>query len=125
MRIAFAVNGRFLTQNTTGVQRYAREIVSIFTRREGEVSCSVFAPRLVPVNLAHQFRAIPVGRLSGHVWEQLELPHRSRGQLLLNLCNTGPISHRNQVVVIHDTAVFAAPKGFSKAFLTWYRFLLP
>jgi glycosyltransferase involved in cell wall biosynthesis len=121
----FTINGRFLTQNVTGVQRYAREITSILTRTKGNELFSVVTPRLVSGVPFNQFGATPVGRLSGHLWEQAELPYFTRDQLLLNLCNTGPLCHRNQVTVIHDAAVFAAPSGFSKNFLAWYRYLLP
>ncbi|HXH22442.1 MAG TPA: glycosyltransferase family 1 protein [Dehalococcoidia bacterium] len=64
-----------------------------------------------------------VGRLRGHLWEQLELPRYARGGLLLSLAQTGPVLMRHQVVTIHDAAVFAAPEGFSLPFRTWHRLL--
>ena len=65
-----------------------------------------------------------VGRTSGHFWEQFELPIYCKGNLLLNFCNTGPIIKKNQMVTIHDAAVFANPNNFSFAFRTWYKILI-
>jgi glycosyltransferase involved in cell wall biosynthesis len=126
------INGRFLTQAITGVQRYAMELVRALDRQlaaSGELR-SRFTMRLVTpahsdatVNL-HHIPTVPVGRLSGQAWEQLELPFYTRGRLLLNLCNTAPLALRT-VVTIHDASVFAVPSAYSPAFLAWYRTLIP
>ena len=127
------INGRFLTQTTTGVQRYARELVRTFDElaeshdpHVQNLSFELLAPNgpLEPVPTRH----IPlkqVGRLSGHAWEQLELPLFARGSFLLNLCNTAPVSRTRQMVTIHDAAVYAAPQAYSKTFRTLYKTLLP
>ena len=66
-----------------------------------------------------------VGRLSGHAWEQLELPRFTRGGFLLNLCNTAPVSKTWQMVTIHDAAVYAVPQAYSRTFRSFYQLLLP
>lgn len=126
------LNGRFLSQKITGVQRYAHELVKAFDNllREGVIDTSYAFCLLVPRNAQNDisFDCISikkVGRLKGHIWEQFELPFYCRDGILLNLCNMAPLFLRKQVVVIHDTAVFSAPNGFSNAFLLWYRFALP
>jgi glycosyltransferase involved in cell wall biosynthesis len=128
-----AINGRFLTQSTTGVQRYAIELVSAIDRIIGTggmksdcLSLRLLTPRgpKLKLNLRH-IPVLEVGRFGGHLWEQLELPFYTRGDLLLNLCNSGPLLQRNQVVTIHDAAIFATPSSFSRAFRAWYKFLLP
>jgi glycosyltransferase involved in cell wall biosynthesis len=127
------INGRFLTQATTGVQRYAIELVSAFDRLMGAgergttpLSFKVLTPpgQRQALYLEH-IPVVEVGRYRGHLWEQLELPLHTRGGFLLNLCNTGPLAKRNQIVTIHDAAVFAVPRVYSLAFRTWYKFLLP
>ena len=125
------INARFLTQPITGVQRFAVEMVRGIDRH---LSVSVqlrsqFRFRLVapPSARAIELEHIPLvraGRLSGHGWEQLELPRQAKSGLLLNLCNTAPVLARN-VVVIHDAAVFAVPDAYSRAFRLWYRALIP
>lgn len=116
------VNGRFLTQRLTGVQRYAIEV----TRRLKEMrpDLRIFAPAdITHHNLAEEFGVQIVGRLRGHAWEQIELPWHSRDAGLINLCNAAPISVANQIVTIHDAAPFAVPEAYSRAFTYWYRFM--
>jgi glycosyltransferase involved in cell wall biosynthesis len=127
----FAINGRFLSQNVTGVQRYAYEVVSALDRLIDEdksiaarYSFEIVAPieARAPIGLKN----IPVrgtGRLSGHAWEQIELPGACDNAFIINLANTGPLRARQQIVTIHDASVFAAPSGYSTTFRLWYRFL--
>ncbi len=126
------VNGRFLTQGITGVQRHAREIVRELDQLLGEggsrsdQSWTLLTPPGAREDLPlGQIRQEVVGKLRGHLWEQLELPRRASGGILLAFANSGPIRHPRQVVTIHDAAVFAVPEAFSIAFRQWYRFLLP
>ncbi|PAD29767.1 hypothetical protein CHH60_19535 [Paenibacillus sp. 7523-1] len=129
--ITIYINARFLTQTVTGVQRYAIELVKEIDKLIdiGEVDGTRYEFRLLsPADVITQLelkhiRHQEVGKLKGHVWEQLELPFYSRGGLLINLCNTGPAFKRNQVVTIHDASVFSYPKAFSFAFRSWYQFL--
>ncbi|MEC0178128.1 glycosyltransferase family 1 protein [Paenibacillus favisporus] len=64
-----------------------------------------------------------VGFLNGHAWEQITLPFIVKGSLLINLCGPAPILKCNQMVMIHDAAVYTNQKNFSKAFLIWYRIM--
>jgi glycosyltransferase involved in cell wall biosynthesis len=127
------INGRFLTQATTGVQRYAAQLVQALDRQltgnaglRSRYRLQLIAPRTPPpraLPLQH-IPTVTTGRLGGHGWEQLELPIHSRGRLLLNLCNTAPLAGQT-VVAIHDASVFAVPEAYSLAFRTWYRTMLP
>jgi len=126
------INGRFLTQSTTGVQRYAVEMVRALDRQltarprlRTSYSFRLLTPRngTRPVALEH-IPIASVGRLDGHVWEQLELPAHAGRNLILNLGNTAPL--RGAVLVtIHDASVFAVPEAYSLGFRLWYRTLLP
>lgn len=126
------INGRFLSQKLTGVQRYAHEIVKAFDKllKEEKIdpsySFSLLAPPDASIDIFLENISVKkVGRFRGHFWEQLELPFYCHDGILLNLCNVAPLFLTKQVITIHDAAVFAAPNGFSKAFLLWYRFALP
>ncbi len=71
--------------------------------------------------------AIRVRRLGpggGHFWEQMVLPGAVKGGLI-SLCNTGPIAVRKHIVCIHDVNTRLVPKSYSRAFRTFYRFLIP
>jgi glycosyltransferase involved in cell wall biosynthesis len=126
------INGRFLTQSVTGVQRYATEIVRALDRQlassaelRSRYAFRLFTPRqtIGTLELEH-IRCVSVGRLQGHAWEQLELPASVGRHVLVSLGNTAPLVSRN-VVTIHDAAVFAMPEAFSRSFRTWYRVLIP
>lgn len=129
------VNGRFLTQPVTGVQRYAIELVKqwdvlLEAEREaagGEARHEV--KLLVPPGAASDLRLSRIevrltgadGWATGHLWEQLVLPWHARDGWLVNLCNTGPLLKRRQAATIHDSAVFAYPASFSFAFRNAYK----
>jgi glycosyltransferase involved in cell wall biosynthesis len=120
--MAFAINGKFTSQQITGVQRVAYELTRAMQMRAnpgGELE--VFVPENViePGALLKHQRRFPW--LRGTLWEQITLPIAARGMTLLNLCNTNPIFKRGQVVMVHDMAVYDVPQGFSKKFLMWYR----
>lgn len=101
------VNGRFLRQSVTGVQRYAHEV----TRRlNGRVE--IMAPPFT-------------ARLIGNAWEQLVLPRRVRGRLLWSPANSGPLTVERQVVTIHDVSVLEHPEWFSPSFARWYNYMIP
>ena len=127
-----AINGRFLTQRLTGVQRYALELVRALDRLidKGDPAVkdlSIFLltpPKAERVPLAH-IPIMPVGQLRGHAWEQLELPRYARGSFLLNLCNTAPVGKAQQMVTIHDAAVYGVPQAYSRTFRALYKTLLP
>ncbi len=118
------VNCRFLTQPVTGVQRFAEELTRrLVTQRD---NIELVAP---PGELrSHDLGGQPVnqiGRLHGHLWEQIDLAAyvRRQGGALLSLANTGPISIRDQVVVIHDLTWVHYPQSYSLPFRLAYRAL--
>jgi glycosyltransferase involved in cell wall biosynthesis len=126
-----ALNGRFLSQRVTGVQRHARELVRALDRLlEREAGANLDVSLLLPPDGQRdlQLRRIEtrrVGRLKGQLWEQFELPLYARDGLLLNLANTAPIFGPRQMVMIHDASVFAVPEAYSVSFGRWYRLMLP
>lgn len=136
IRRVIYINGRFLTQTVTGVQRYAMEIVTAFDEllcvspRDGDATRVILlAPRSARQRIGQlgwrRVEARVVGRLEGHLWEQLELPWYARRGLLFSPGNTGPLLMRRQIATIHDAAVWAVPFAYGRAFRTWYRLLLP
>lgn len=131
MKRRIVINGRFLGQPVTGVQRYGREILSALAkiiRSDSDISSRFHFEILVPTGVLSvaDFQPIPVkpiGTWTGQPWEQWELPHSAKSATILNFANTAPIRYLNQVVTIHDASVFAAPAGYSLAFRLWYRAL--
>ncbi len=128
------INGRFLTQPFSGVQRFAMEMTSALAwayAAAGQPAPVVLspppgerAPRGNPLATAGlPLRFSIVGRRGGQTWEQAELPAHARGGCLLNLGNTAPLRMRRQAVIIHDAGVFRRPDAYSWRFRAWYKFL--
>lgn len=125
MRESFVVNGRFLVQNLSGVQRYARNIVNALDRIEATRGASLLFPKGGLHPAYERLDAVEVGVLGGYGWEQVELPIAARGQRLLNLCNMAPVIKSDQIVCIHDTNVLSSPDSYTRGFRAAYRSLQP
>lgn len=127
------INARFLTQSVTGVQRVGVEVVKALNgliSQNPDILNHLEFEMLAPKNILRELKLqhIPlrcVGRLKGHLWEQIELPWFARKAFLIGLCNVAPLLKRNQMVTIHDASVFPAGDTYSFAFRTWYRILYP
>ncbi len=129
----WTINGRFLAQPTTGVQRTAGEITRAIDRRlaaDEALARRIRVELLAPADCAAlpRFDAIAVRRSRrgrGYAWEQCVLPAAARGRGLISFANLGPLAHPRQIVCLHDANVFLAPDSYSRAFRLAYRGLLP
>lgn len=111
----------------TGAQRYGHELLEkldslIAESQSNFPAVKVLVPSSVKNLPAYRHLSIsPVGRFSGQIWEQLELPFFSKGGILFTPCGGAPIAHRRNIITIHDAAVIAAPQGYSLIFRSWYQ----
>jgi glycosyltransferase involved in cell wall biosynthesis len=123
--VTLLINGRFLTQPLTGVQRFARHLVLALDDILGDYPATLVTPRRTHWRQAElPLRHIQLeewGTRSGHLWEQMELGWQVGDRPLLNLGNTAPLYHRRQWVVIHDAMVFAMPQTHRWYFQATYR----
>jgi glycosyltransferase involved in cell wall biosynthesis len=102
------INVRNISAPLTGVQRYTRELIE---HLDGLVQ---------PIGPHFNMR----GKL-GHSWEQFLLPTKLHGRLLFSPANSGPLAIREQVVTIHDMAIFDVRDGYTDSYSAWHRWLLP
>ncbi len=120
------INGRFLLHRITGVERYAREILTELDRivPPGEVEMAV-PPETEETPAYENIRVVRVGKLGNRLWEHLSFPAyvRRKGGVSLNLCTVAPLPAPG-IVCIHDARVKARPQDFSRAFVLWYSLLL-
>lgn len=118
------INGRFLTQPVSGVQRYAREIL---TALDGQLTehADVLVPRAVDHPDWRMLRPCIVRGGRGHLWEQVALARASRAGVLLSLGNTGPLTHPAQIVAFHDAHLYDMPEAFSRYYRLIHRVLRP
>ena len=119
------INGKFLSQRITGVQRYAIEIVNALDNMifPGQLEIAV-PPNAQNVPRYRNIRIKRVGHFKGILWEQISfavyaLRHKKAP---LNLCNVSPLLCPG-FVCIHDVKIRACPQYFSKSFIFWYRLL--
>lgn len=130
------INGRFLLQAVTGVQRVAREILGELDRMAAANEIPpprVLLPKAGKITGSldlQKIRPERIGRWSGHAWEQLDLPRECGAEPLLCLGNTAPVSrlHRKGepvVTMVHDLSYAYFPEAYSWQFRAVYRALLP
>jgi len=128
-RRSITVNGRFLSQSITGVQRYAYELLTALDHllRAGAVEL-IPVTVLVPPNAKNIpewscLRIRQVGRFTGQLWEQIDLPIHARNTLLFTPCGGAPLLHQSQVITIHDAGPFSTPRAYALPYRTYYKVL--
>ncbi|EFM11927.1 glycosyl transferase group 1 [Paenibacillus curdlanolyticus YK9] len=122
------INGRFLEQRITGVQRVAYEFVKSldelikedlsFTKYNFILYCPKGSSDKIQLN---NIPVMETGLFNGHLWEQISLPLISFGKTIINLCGPAPILKKKQMVTIHDAAIYANSDNFSASFKLWYK----
>lgn len=122
----FVINGKFLSQNITGVQRYAREILAELDKIvDDKIDIEIAVPpNCSDIPKYKKIKAVKVGKMKGNIWEQLSLPLYviKSNAICVNLCNMSPILTPH-VVVVHDISFKVNRKFFSPQFLMWYNFV--
>jgi len=127
----WAINGRYVTQRMTGVQRYAHEIVAALDRillQDDDAARRLRLRLVLPPGADEAKRhsridQVPTRRGRGHAWDQLVLPWHATS--VLSLGNFGPVLARKHIVCIHDANTFIQPESYSRGFGLAYRTLLP
>lgn len=123
------INARFITQPTSGVQRFAESITARLLEQRSDVT--LLAPSGARPRADGPLADAPVtsiGRLPGHLWEQVDLPrylHKNGSPLLLGLTNTNPVRYHNMISSHHDVTYVRYPDSYSWKFRAVYSALTP
>ncbi len=113
----YVINGLFLTQQVTGIQRYAYEMC----RELDKFVKGKHLMILVPGSCYKKksiFKNIEVrryGRLEGIAWEQIELRHflGKNHACCINFCNVTPLGVRPGITAVHDLMFQMFPEYFT------------
>jgi glycosyltransferase involved in cell wall biosynthesis len=126
------INGKFLSQSVTGVQRYSFELVKNLDNLLGNASFSADLEfiLLVPKGYRRNMGALnkievkefPLS-IPNFLWEQIFLPLMTIGRVLLNLSGSAPLLKKKQYCTIHDAAIYDVPFGYTRKFIWWYKIL--
>lgn len=123
----FIINGKFLTQSLTGVQRYAAEITRHLASINSNFSV-ITSHGKIQEGIITDKQILRTGQKANPFWEQFTLPgylKKKQQPLLLNLCNTAPVLYKNKIVCIHDISFIRNPSWFSTSFYTYYKLVIP
>ncbi len=131
------INGAFLTRPLTGVDRIAVEICKRLSPAVGEglvapENFAVAVPKsALDTTIARlrdtgvRARVVAVGKGAGQLWEQSMLHLIRRREMLLSLCNMGPVFRRNQLLMIADAQFITQPQSYRFIFRLYFRILVP
>jgi glycosyltransferase involved in cell wall biosynthesis len=128
-----SINGRFLAQPLTGVQRFARELTQALDTKiaSGDVpdnlrgvAWRLIAPDEAQTDITLQaIRLERAGSGHGHLWEQTTLAAKTWRDLLVGFGGSGPLLHPDQFTVIHDATIFRHPESFSRSYRLFHALL--
>ena len=122
------INGRFLTQPMTGVERYAYSICKALI--EAGKSYIIVCPK-APILSCYDTTGMQIvhyGFGNSHLWEQCVFPFFFLGKkdyIIFSFTGLGSILIRNKVMTIHDLSFLENPKWFSKGYYWWYKIMTP
>ena len=133
--LSFAINGRFLSQSTTGVQRVARELTRaldrILTERPELGSAVLVAGKdaaMADLDL-QSIQLVQLGTARRASWEQWQLPRAVGARPLLCLGNTAParmlLRRRKVAVMVHDLSYRIFPEAYGAFYRLGHSALLP
>lgn len=133
-----SVNGRFLLQDVTGVQRVAIEFIRALDALLSDgaapgLEVTVWVPRGGVLVTPLRLQSVEVrreGRLTGHLWEQIELPRLAARSVLLCLGNTAPVvrlitRQSPTYTMVHDLSYKYFPSAYSRSFRWFYNVVMP
>lgn len=127
MNVQFVINGRFLSQKMTGVNRFAFELCNALY--DAKIDFVVVAPRRIEPEYSIEFKLIRIGLTSSHIWEQFELPlflvRDYPKAILINFSGLGPFFSKKNIMTIHDLSFLANPNWFKRSYYYYYKIMTP
>lgn len=122
------VNGRFLCQRLTGVNRFAYELCRALICRGEELLFICPNVKVCSDYDISNFSIRYFGIGKSHFWEQIFLPlccKQYKNYILINFSSIGPIIIKHKIITIHDLAFMVRPSWYLNIYVLVYKFLTP
>lgn len=112
----FVIDGFFLTQRITGIQRYAYELIKELDKIIPSGTVEILIPNWADaVTEYSNIKTVRYGNLKGLLWEQVNYAHyvkKNRAECIC-LTNTIPLTYPKGIVTIHDISYKVNPQFFT------------
>ncbi len=112
----YVIDGLFLTQTTTGIQRYAYEITHELDKIVPHHMVEILVPKNAKLVSNYQnIKLVHYGSLHGIPWEQIDFAHYTRKNKAECICLTNvlPLMYARGIVVLHDICYKVNPQFFT------------
>lgn len=112
----YVIDGLFLTQTTTGIQRYAYELTHELDKIISPHVIEILVPKDAKVASDYQnIKLVRYGSLHGIPWEQIDFAHYARKNKAECICLTNvlPLTYAHGIVTIHDICYKVNPQFFT------------
>ena len=122
------VNGRFLTQRMTGVERYAWNMCKAMAALGQDFTIVCPHAKVLDCYDISQMHVVKFGFGNSHFWEQCVFPFfflAKRHYVAISFTGLGSILVRNKVMTIHDLSFLENPSWFSRSYYYWYKLMTP
>lgn len=122
------INGRFLSQRITGIQRFAYEICCAL--HQIGTDFVILSPENIDKGYdLTDLRVEIIGGKGSHYWEQITLPRYMKrhynGCVLLSLSGLSPLLYHRNILTIHDISYVLRPRSYSLLYCLYYQFMTP
>lgn len=124
----YAIDGLFLTQRVSGIQRYSIELLAALDEILPPGGAELVVPEGTETPPCRNLTVVPFGRRRGFAWEQLDYPRylRRRRRRGLCTCNVIPVFGFRGIAVVHDVCYRARPDFYTdfrgRLSAAWHRF---
>lgn len=113
---SYVIDGLFLTQKITGIQRYAYEIMMELDENVQKDILRILVPESFEnIPKLKNIKVVKYGRKCGVLWQQIDFAWYARKNKLECICLTNvlPILYPHGIVAIHDVSYKANPLFFT------------
>ena len=112
----FVIDGVFLTQNTTGIQRFAYEICSELDNLIEKDVLEILVPE--DATFLPDYKNISIvkyGKLHGYLWQQIDFCYYLKKKKYQGICLTNevPVLFPKGIVCLHDISYKVNPEFFN------------